>query len=123
LSRGTKVVAQTSDITASEAEARIRTTVENLFFFPLPVQWMYRYAMRSGRTGAPAVIQMLLADPGNRLGLERAHDSVKADATALLLKDDKFATRADMMKQRLEQAILERRRLSPWTWWLSPYSW
>jgi hypothetical protein len=123
LSRGTKVVAQASDITASEAEARIRTTVENLFFFPLPVQWMYRYAMRSGRTGAPAVIQMLLADPGNRLGLERAHDSVKADATALLLKDDKFATRADMMKQRLEQAILERRRLSPWTWWLSPYNW
>jgi hypothetical protein len=123
LSRGTKNVSKVSALTATDAATRIRNAVENLFYFPLPVQWMYRYAMRSGRGGAPAVIQMLLMDPGNRLGLERAQDSVKAEATELLLKDDKFATRADIMKQRLEQAIAERRRQSPWTWWMSPYNW
>jgi hypothetical protein len=82
---------------------------------------MYRYALRSGRGGAPAVIRMLLSDPGNRLGLERASDAVKAEATALLLQDGKIATRANIMKRRLEQAIAGRRRQKPWFWWLSPY--
>jgi hypothetical protein len=123
LSRGSAGAPQESDITAREAANRIQSTVENLFLFPLIVQWMYRFAMRSGRGGAPAVIRMLVSDPGNRLGLIGASDAVKAEASALLLQDGKFAARADIMKQRLDQAIAGRRRQRPWLWWLSPYNW
>jgi hypothetical protein len=80
--------------------------------------------MQSGdRTGAEAVIRMLVADRGNRAGLEHAGDDLRAETAALLLIDDAFTKRAVAMKHRLDQAVAERRRRSPWFWWLSPSNW
>jgi hypothetical protein len=112
-------------VTAPEAASRIQAMVENVFFWPLPVQWIFRRMMGSPdeRRGAESVIRMLLPDRGNRAGLERAPEALKEEALTLLLKDDAFTNRAVAMKHRLDQAVAERRRRSPWFWWLSPSNW
>jgi hypothetical protein len=114
-----------ASVTASEAASRIQAMVESVFFWPLPIQWIFRRMMSSSdeRRGAEAVIRLLLPDRGNRAGLEHAPKELKSEALTLLLKDDAFTNRAVAMKHRLDQAVAERRRKSPWFWWLSPSNW
>jgi hypothetical protein len=106
---------------------KIDVVVESILFLPLVARLMLRWIFHTSHTDGEAIdcfVTHLLQDKSNQLGFGLGStQQARSEAKAIMLKDDKFRSKVLASVGKLEKVIQNRRRRTPWLWWLSPYNW
>jgi hypothetical protein len=114
-------------MSATKIADKIEALLENILLLPLMVRLYFRWVFWSSRNvqaGIERLLDRLLRDKGNQLGIEQGSSKeARLEAKAVMLKDEKFRLKVLASKKRLDKAVQNRRRRTPWLWWLFPSNW
>jgi hypothetical protein len=106
---------------------KIEAVIANILFLPLLARMYFRLVFRTSRDhrkGIERIVDALLLDKGNKLGIEQGSTrEARSEAKDLMMIDEKFYMKVMASKTKLDNVVLNRRRRTPWIWWLFPSNW